>query len=711
MRNWPRITLVLALSVLVAAACGDDSGSSGSDGNFALGENPEISVSNGATQLRHGSVIAVNPGLLDPGQTTVAASLVISNLGNRSLTISGIDVTSGSSDVWRLTASDGAELTLPITLAKRSGAGESSSATVQLHFTRPAGDTAAAGGELVIRSDSVGTNDANRKVLSFIVKAEETKPEIRVDNTLISFGNVAEGQEALKELGIANLGTDPLLLNSFTLTGDVTFAVNAGGVDYPSSATTSQGVTFAEPLVVLPGERLSWPITFSPDGAEEALGELRIFSNDPTVGVEGTPVALEGNVGGPCVTIAPTRVDFGGKLVGIVTQIEVTITSCGDAPLNIAELRLLDDPAYSLDFGLDLGKLPGANPGQASLTTDDAPVVVPAGDSVQFDVTFVPDELNPLDDSGVPVPDLSFIRLVTNTFVPEREVEVRGFGVLVECPTAVIKVQEGEEVIPQTKLHLIGSQSYAAAGSIAKYEWSVVQPPGSQSVFLPSASAPDPIFEANVAGQYVFTLRVWDENGEESCEPDEFGVVVNPDEAIHIELLWDTPADIDQTDEGSDVGADLDLHFLHPFATGLDVDGDGTPDGWFDNPFDTFWYNPDPDWGSSEIEIDDDPGLDRDDTDGAGPENVNLNIPQDGLVYRVGVHYWDDHSFGTSFATVRVYINSVQVFEVPDVELVNHDLWEVCVIAWPSGIVTGVTTDDGGYKLTPNYQHPLFLGN
>ena len=281
----------------------------------------------------------------------------------------------------------------------------------------------------------------------------------------------------------------------------------------------------------------------------------------------------------------------------------------------------------------------------------------------------------------------------------------------VECPTALINVQEGEEVVPQTVLHLIGSQSYDAAGSIAKYEWSVVQPAGSQSVFLPSAAAPDPVFEANVAGQYVFTLRVWDENDQESCEPGEFMVTVTTDKAIHIELLWNTPGDVDQTDEGEGAGADLELHFLHPFATGLDVDGDGTPDGWFDHPFDAFRYNPDPDWGSAQPDIDDNPHLDRHDDDGAGPENINLNIPQDGQVYRIGVHYWDDHSFGPSEATVRVYIHGVLAFEQAGITLLHHDMWEVATVAWPSGIVTGVLGTDGGLKIIPDYEHPFFLSD
>jgi hypothetical protein len=184
-------------------------------------------------------------------------------------------------------------------------------------------------------------------------------------------------------------------------------------------------------------------------------------------------------------------------------------------------------------------------------------------------------------------------------------------------------------------------------------------------------------------------------------------VVAN--ELIHIELLWDTPNDPDQTDDGPEAGADLDLHFLHPFASGLDVDLDGQPDGWFDQPFDCFWFNAHPNWASMDPMIDDDPGLDLDDTDGAGPENINLNLPENAMTYRVGVHYWNDHNFGPSLATVRVYLYSELVFEQAGVELVNHDMWEVATIDWPSGNVELILGEGGGYKITPNYQHPYFF--
>jgi hypothetical protein len=192
--------------------------------------------------------------------------------------------------------------------------------------------------------------------------------------------------------------------------------------------------------------------------------------------------------------------------------------------------------------------------------------------------------------------------------------------------------------------------------------------------------------------------------------------VVTPDEAIHVELLWSTLGDPDEFDEGPKVGTDLDLHVVHEYSGGQDLDGDGLADGYFDEKWDCFWYNPFPEWGTIDPNLDDNPGLDRDDTDGAGPENMNLSVPEDGITYKVGVHYWKDPKspdfpmgFGPSLATVRVYIFGQEVWKKEDVNLVEKDMWEVCEIAWPEQTVKPIFgLGPGGMKIIPNYNNPFF---
>src|SRR5690606_38438863 len=89
------------------------------------------------------------------------------------------------------------------------------------------------------------------------------------------------------------------------------------------------------------------------------------------------------------------------------------------------------------------------------------PLLVPINECVTVTTTFVPDAINPRDADNVPIPDEGTIVVVSNAFEAEVEIAVSGAGAEADCPSAVIVVEEGEEVIPQTVLHLDGSESYA----------------------------------------------------------------------------------------------------------------------------------------------------------------------------------------------------------------------------------------------------------
>jgi hypothetical protein len=180
---------------------------------------------------------------------------------------------------------------------------------------------------------------------------------------------------------------------------------------------------------------------------------------------------------------------------------------------------------------------------------------------------------------------------------------------------------------------------------------------------------------------------------------------------VHCELTWTTPGDANQRDSGPGLGADMDLHFLHPLATGSDVDGDGQPDGWFDPTHDLFWANMHPTWETSDPAACG-PSLDLDDTDGSGPENTNVEPFRNGGVYRVGVHYWDEHGFGPSRPRVKCHMGGTLVID-SDLEALGRsmhpgDLWEVATFKWPQGIAAVVLNTDGTLKITPNYSNPNY---
>ena len=539
-----------------------------------------------------------------------------------------------------------------------------------------------------------------------IFETAEGNARIKVIPPELDFGSVGEEEDPTLPVTLQNIGSDTLQIYEIQFAGSDFFSIEIDGVSYDSG----QVITLDPPLEVPQNTNYPIPVTFSPTNADPSTGSLHIITNDATAPPSGVEVILKGNTTGPCINVNPKTLNFGGKVIGQVSVLPIEIQSCGNEQLVITGIGW--DELSSPDFSLDFTQIPGFE--DNSSPSADNPLVIPINQKVDLDVRFVPDGENPKDEQNQPIPDIGHIQILNNTFDTTKEVKVTGIGVDVNCPVAVIQILEGEQVIPQTILHLVGDQSYSPSGNINKWEWSVAQPLGSQSLFLPSANFPDPTFETNVAGSYEFQLMVWDDQDTPSCTPAISQVVVIPDEAIHVELLWNTPNDPDQTDEGPEAGADVDLHFLHPYASGPDLDGDGEPDGWFDQPFDCFWFNPNPQWASYDPAVDDDPGLDRDDTDGAGPENLNLNIPEPNSTYRVGVHYWHDHNYGPSYATVRVYIYAQLVYELTDVQLLNHDMWDVASIDWPSGNVSQVCSpvSPAGQclpKITPNYENPFFF--
>jgi hypothetical protein len=636
--------------------------------------------------------------LLAPGET-VSVTFSVSNPGERVLRVKSIGIAPASasdafvlglpSDWGSVMASSGAYLVSPV---GGSDAGIPDRLDFTVTYVRKQ-DGESPEGQLVLESDA-----SNKPVVTVGLSTREGSAKIQLSKEHLDFGVVPTGITQSLNVTVLNTGGTDLAIDRLTITGDAPYVVSLHGTDFSAGDQGHADVTLPEPVVVGPQSTTYLTVRFTPEDGSPAQAQLTLFSNDPSA-PDGTGLLVVGNMTVPCISTNPDMVSFGNRMVGSVTPVPLEIVNCGEMPLNLTGLALSGDPAR---FGVDTSTLPHE-------PTEENPVMVPINGLVTLNVIYTATELSPLGVDGAPIADAAVLSIHNDSLTPVRQVDLVGVTVNDLCPSAVIKSAEGDEVIPQTLLHLYGDQSYAPDGAIAKWSWSVQQPVGSQSVFVPSATFPNPTFEVNVAGVYVFTLTVFDQYGKPACFPASYEVLVISDEAIHVELLWSTPGDPDETDTGPEAGSDVDLHFLHPYAAGPDLDGDGKPDGWFDVPFDTFWFNAHPNWGSFDPVIDDNPGLDRDDTDGAGPENLNLDVPENGATYRVGVHYWNDHGYGSAYATVRVYVYGTLVFEVKDVLLVHKDMWDVCTIDWPSGQVTLVTDPNSeGYRIIPDYVNPFF---
>lgn len=656
---------------------------------------------------------------IDPAQTLVEVdnsfsseyTVTIRNTGqNRALNVTAIELDYVAltedealmGNAFRLVKPD-----LPAAV-KAAGEGDPSERSVEftVAFTRYE-DFLARSATVTIVNDN--TVDAARQNLQIRFETRECEPSLGLP-AQVDFLQVGFEQSKEEPLSLDNTGACRLVVDWIRLDGRPTFEIVIGDKTYAASEDFTQ-ITLDPPFEVSPNTSAAWTARFTPLDGEPDSATLTLHSNNAAA-VDGLDqIELIGNATGPRLTVDPDPVEFGGKMVGKIAGIEVELQSTGTSALEVTGIEVV--PVATLgSFDIDLSQLEGGAPSAENVLS------IPANGSVKFLARYTPpNEPSPLDNDGLPIRDVANLVIANNSFGGVREVEMTGFGVAAECPEPVLMIEEGEEVLPVTPIHLHGEQSIAANGQITKYSWSVEQPEDNKFNFVPTATFPNPTHQANVVGKYTYCLDVCDS---EKCSSDQDcrttvckTVKVVPDQAILCELTWRTPGDTDEFDEGQDAGSDLDLHFAHPFATGPDLDGDGRPDGWFDIPYDVFWFNKTPDWETMNPSARDDPSLDRDDTDGAGPETVTLDSPVAGRVYRVGVHYWDDHGFGMAYPRLKCFIRTELVFdrnlEDLGVPLFKCDMWEAVTITWPQGIVTAVQKQDGSLKITPSYQNPAFV--
>ncbi len=272
-----------------------------------------------------------------------------------------------------------------------------------------------------------------------------------------------------------------------------------------------------------------------------------------------------------------------------------------------------------------------------------------------------------------------------------------------QCPEP--RVVEAEmNVLPLDIVQLDGSASVDEDGPDGRpvsWTWVVIsRPEGStaqpvERFFDPArpadggpedaAQTPTASFFVDLAGVYEIELRVTDAGGltapSDACpaRAARIRITATPEEGLHVQLVWHTPGDADETDgEGSDV----DLHLLHPQGR-----------AWSVAPLDCYYANSEPDWGPNGEAGN--PSLDIDDVNGAGPENINLDDPEDtnalGGFYRVGVHYFRAENFvgggtwGPSEATVRIFAGGNLIGEFTRVLMAMNHFWLVASVHWEDG--------------------------
>ncbi|MDX9719789.1 MAG: choice-of-anchor D domain-containing protein [Myxococcota bacterium] len=514
---------------------------------------------------------------------------------------------------------------------------------------RPTPSSPIANGEIVIAS-----NDRVRPSLRLPVLSQQIIPRIQVTPSRLEgldFGQVGRDAQVSREVSISNIGQLPLELERIVLDASSDFTVELpAGVELPYTiADNSSSLTLS--------------LRYEPKTSGEDEGSLLIDSNDPIDPSYALP--LRANSSTPCIQLSERSVEFFPAVaIGEVRSHVVFIKSCGSVPLRLEGITQLSGNSTEL-FVSEPSALSGRE-----LTPDE---------ELSFELLY-----SPLDEGS----DVAEFAVLSNDPLrPQLTLEVLATAGSDRCPTAEAlgrvlgsgQLSEQVAAIPLDTLVLDGTRSFDPESEIVQYNWELSRRPAGSSTALEDLGQGAARVFLDLAGDYEVCLEVIDAQGTRSCNRDCVQAVARPNEKLHVQLIWTTPEDPVVGDED---GADLDLHFLRlPYGVWGDKGDAITQSGW-----DVFFLNREPSWLIPELPAEY-PSLDRDDTNGEGPENVNLDNPNACAWYAIGVHYFDDKGLGSSYATVRVYINGQLRFEKMNLPfdlggMSIGDFWTVAVLHW-----------------------------
>jgi hypothetical protein len=220
----------------------------------------------------------------------------------------------------------------------------------------------------------------------------------------------------------------------------------------------------------------------------------------------------------------------------------------------------------------------------------------------------------------------------------------------------------------------LGSVPENSGGSITAYSWTLVSQPADSTVVLSTPTAARTAFEFNssgaavsgidVVGIYEVRLQVTDDTGLRSSNNAQVTLNALPDDAFHVQLTWDSPAN------------DVDLHVKKDPGTYC-----GDDSCYYGNCRAGGFGRPDFD-GVGDANTAGDPVLDIDDLDGFGPENIVIAEPADGT-YNIGVHMFTFDENTT--ATVKLFVDGDLEEELSQLLTVDDEYWEILRIDWSSG--------------------------
>lgn len=471
-------------------------------------------------------------------------------------------------------------------------------------------------------------------------------PDITVAPNSVDFGDVVKLYEVGTEIQILNAGRAPLEIISIELVNQV--HANEGTVF----------VVNGDPVELAADDVLTVTLGFTPTEYLAYSADLIIESNDEDNPVISVPIGGAGIVGStPDIDIHPRSIAF--AMPGSVetsTSGQFTISNTGDGPLSILDAVFTGPDVFTLV----------TNPVGQQITQGTDKLVV-----VEYNN---PDPLA----SGH-----TGLLTIQSTDPDEAEVPIvliggdGGGGY--NFPVAVIDCAAIGEVNPPDVIIMDGTDSYdpkdTDGTNPVSYEWSLTYKPDESVATIDFPT--DPAFEMRIdlAGTYQVQLVVTDSNGL-SSDPTTCAINAIPAEDLYIVLSWNKPS------------TDVDLHVVPEDSEDVNCKYFGCCDCFFGNKVPDIWTTE----GFGECVY----ALDA--QDGYGPENVNVENPDD-REYHIRVHYWKDYGdIGDLKATIRVHVNKdPEPIAILTEDLSYNNRWNVGYVNFVDGVgtfVDGTGIDD-----------------
>jgi hypothetical protein len=298
-----------------------------------------------------GATPALNIPLSGGGQT--AGALTPSPA---SLNFGSVEVGSDQALTETLTNSGGASVT--VTQVNPTGPGYSISG-LSLPLTLTAGQSQ--GFSVTFTPSSAGNSSGN---LAIVSNASDASLNVPLSGNGLAPGSLAPSPSSLS-FGDVQVGNNQQLSETLTNSGGVN--VNISQASIGGTGFTMSGLN--PPLTLTPGQHYTFTVTFTPPSPGNESGNVSIVSNasNPNLSIPlsgtGTPVP-QGTL-----AVTPTSMDFGNVVVGTNSQLTGTLTASGESVTVSSDI--FNGSAYALS-GISF------------------PVTIPAGQHVQFTITFTP---------------------------------------------------------------------------------------------------------------------------------------------------------------------------------------------------------------------------------------------------------------------------------------------------------------------------------